>query len=202
MNREFEKIIRARRSIRKFRPDPVPEKTILELIELASWAPSAGNRQDWFFSITRSPELIRKMADVVKDKWQKIISDNSSSGIIGDIADYSSNFSRFAEASVIIAVSAPAPASFEKQMLGDKAGATFGSFTSAAMAAQNLMLAAELHGFGTFCLTGPIAAESELKELLDIKRRHELVCLIALGYPDEEPKAPPRKNIESITRFL
>ena len=80
MNREFEKIIRERRSIRKFRPDPVPEKTILELVELASWAPSAGNRQDWFFSVARSPELIRKMADLVKEKWQRIISENSSSG--------------------------------------------------------------------------------------------------------------------------
>ncbi len=202
MNREFEKIIRERRSIRKFRPDPVPEKTILELVELASWAPSAGNRQDWFFSVARSPELIRKMADLVKEKWQRIISENSSSGIIGDIVDYSANFNRFSDAPVVIAVSATTPASFEKQMLGVKAGATFGSCASAAMAAQNLMLAAELHGLGTCCLTGPLAAEDELKKLLDLKKRREIVCLVSLGYPDEHPKAPQRKNIEDIMRFL
>lgn len=202
MNSEFEKFIRDRRSIRKFRPDPVPEKTILELVELASWAPSAGNRQDWFFSIASTPELIRKMAEAVKEKWQKIISQNSGSGIIGDIADYSANFSSFSDAPVVIAVSAPAPSSFEKQMLGDKAGPTFGSCASAAMAAQNLMLAAELHGLGTCCLTGPLAAEDELKELLDLKKRREIVCLVSLGYPNENPKAPQRKNIESIMRFL
>ncbi|MFA6567038.1 MAG: nitroreductase family protein [Victivallales bacterium] len=202
MNKESEKFIRGRRSVRKFRPDPVPEKTILELIELASWAPSAGNRQDWFFSIVRSPELIMEMADTVKKKWQRIISENSSSGIIGDIADYAENFSRFSDAPAIIAVSAAAPASFEKQMLGDSAGAVFGSCASAVMAAQNLMIAAELYGLGTCCMTGALAAESELKELLELKKRREIVCLIALGYPDEDPKAPLRKNIESITRFL
>lgn len=202
MNKELGKFIRGRRSIRKFRPAPVPEKTILELVELASWAPSAGNRQDWFFSIVRSPELIREMAKAVKKRWQKIIFENNSSGIIGDIADYAENFSRFSDAPAIIAISAAATTSFEKQMLGDSAGSVFGSYASAVMAAQNLMIAAELYGLGTCCMTGALAAESELKELLDLKKRREIVCLIALGYPDEEPKAPPRKNIESITRFI
>jgi nitroreductase len=50
---ELETAIRGRRSIRLFKPDEVPEKTITELLELARWAPSWANTQDWrVFAVT------------------------------------------------------------------------------------------------------------------------------------------------------
>jgi nitroreductase len=70
------------------------------------------------------------------------------------------------------------------------------------MAAQNLMLAAHAHGLGSCCLTGPLAAHTELEELLNVGRKRALVCLIAVGYPAETPVAPPRKPIENVMRIL
>jgi nitroreductase len=43
--------IRTRRSIRGFKPDPVPKKVIGEILEIASRAPSAMNTQPWEFTV-------------------------------------------------------------------------------------------------------------------------------------------------------
>ena len=55
-------IIKGRRSIRKFKPDPVPEEELREILEAATWAPSAGNTQEWRFIVVRDPGLKRELA--------------------------------------------------------------------------------------------------------------------------------------------
>jgi nitroreductase len=59
---ELEAAIRGRRSIRKFRPDPIPRKLLEDLLETARWAPSWGNTQPWeIYVITGEPlEAFRK----------------------------------------------------------------------------------------------------------------------------------------------
>ncbi len=59
---KFEEVVRGRRSIRGYRPDPVPQKVIEEIIELATRSPSSMNTQPWhFFIVTGAPlERIRK----------------------------------------------------------------------------------------------------------------------------------------------
>jgi nitroreductase len=59
---ELEAAIRGRRSIRKFRPDPIPTTVLKDLLETASWAPSWGNTQPWeLYVITGEPlEAFRK----------------------------------------------------------------------------------------------------------------------------------------------
>ncbi len=59
---ELEAAVRGRRSIRKFRPDPIPRKLLEELLQTARWAPSWGNTQPWeLYVITGEPlEAFRK----------------------------------------------------------------------------------------------------------------------------------------------
>ncbi len=54
--------IRTRRSIRVFRDDPIPEPLLRELVELANWAPSAGNLQARSFLLVRDPAKRRALA--------------------------------------------------------------------------------------------------------------------------------------------
>jgi nitroreductase len=51
-------LLRQRRSIRRYRPDPVPGDMVKQLLEAGRWAPSAGNRQPWHFIVVRD-EAIR-----------------------------------------------------------------------------------------------------------------------------------------------
>ena len=59
---ELEAAVRGRRSIRKFRPDPIPRNVLEDLLETARWAPSWGNTQPWeIYMITGEPlEAFRK----------------------------------------------------------------------------------------------------------------------------------------------
>jgi coenzyme F420-0:L-glutamate ligase / coenzyme F420-1:gamma-L-glutamate ligase len=193
--------LRSRRSIRRFRNEPVEDNLLARLIEAATWAPSAGNRQDWFFDVVTSPDVKRKLGKAVDRRWREIIRDNRDSGYIEEVERYAAHFASFVSAPVAIIVSARRPDSFQCHLLGEDASATTGSACSAAMAAQNLMLAAHALGLGTCCMTGAVAARTELAAILETDAKREIVCLIALGWPDEEPAPPQRRPVKEIARF-
>lgn len=195
-------IIRGRRSIRRFLDRPVERETIMRLIEAAGWAPSAGNLQDWRFTVVTSPAVKREMARAVRERWDAIIAANRESGFIEEVEAYVANFSDFEKASAVIVVSARAADSVQMHLLGNDATTVAGSATSAGMAAQNLMLAAYAEGFGTCCMTGALAAREALGRILNLSRKQEIVCLVTLGWPAETPAAPARKPVEEIARFV
>ncbi len=56
--------LKTRRSVRVFKPDPVPDDTIKKLIEVARYAPSAHNSQPWKFIIVRDPEKLEALASL------------------------------------------------------------------------------------------------------------------------------------------
>jgi nitroreductase len=199
---ELFSLLKERRSIRAFRKEPIDEGLLLQLLEAATWAPSAGNRQDWFFTVVLDPATKSRMAKAVQAKWREIVAANQDIGAIGEVEHYSSAFASFREAPVVIAVSARRPDAFQEHILGETATATTGSATSAAMAAQNLMLAAHALGLGSCCMTGAIAAREELARLVGLPRKQEIVCLIALGAPAACPPAPERRPLPEIMRII
>ncbi|MBW1769131.1 MAG: nitroreductase family protein, partial [Deltaproteobacteria bacterium] len=73
-------LLKARRSIRLFKNDPIPEGMIEKIIETARWAPAAGNSQPWEFVIIQEKETIHKLADlyeyqVIEKRWMESIRD-------------------------------------------------------------------------------------------------------------------------------
>ena len=70
----LEQLIKSRRSIRKWKPDPVPEELALKALELAIWAPNGGNFQNWRFGLITNRSLITKMADAVQAKVDLLMS--------------------------------------------------------------------------------------------------------------------------------
>ena len=194
--------LRTRRSVREFADTPVARELVEQLIDAAAWAPSAGNRQDWYFSIVGSPDVKAAMASAVRRKWQQITAENQYLGFAQELADYTVAFADFDRAPVVIAVSAAKPNSAQRRLLGEYAGPTAGSFASAAMAAENLMVAAHALGLGTCCMTGALAASEELCQILGLSGRREVVCLVALGYPRCHPSAPARKPRSEIVRYF
>jgi nitroreductase len=55
-------VIKTRRSIRHYKPDPVPNKVLNQILETARLAPSTGNSQPWHFIIVKDPETKKKLA--------------------------------------------------------------------------------------------------------------------------------------------
>lgn len=58
---DFMEVIKRRRSIRRYRPDPVPEDILNQILKAARLAPSGGNRQPWHFIIVKDPETKRRL---------------------------------------------------------------------------------------------------------------------------------------------
>ena len=59
---EFRKVVRSRRSIRRFTKDPLPDSVLDECLELAMLAPNSSNLQPWEFYVVRTPDLKEKLA--------------------------------------------------------------------------------------------------------------------------------------------
>ena len=53
----FSELIKARRSVRGYRPDPVPREVIEEIISVAKWAPSSMNTQPWYVHVVTGEPL-------------------------------------------------------------------------------------------------------------------------------------------------
>lgn len=65
--------VEKRRSIRKFKPNPIPDKDLKKILEAGRLAPSGGNRQPWSFIVVRKPETKKKLAAVAN--LQRFIAD-------------------------------------------------------------------------------------------------------------------------------
>ena len=200
---ELLELLRARRSVRRFRPEPVERALLERLVEAAGWAPSAGNRQDWLFTVVTSAEVKRRMAEAVKEKWKAIIDANREQGYAEGMERYAAAYAMFPEAPAVVVVAVRAPGLVMRHMYGAETDVTFGGFASGAMAAQNLMLAARALGLGSCCMTGALVARPKIAELAGLGRRYEVVCLVAVGHADgPAPEAPARKPLGEIARFL
>jgi len=62
-------LVKTRRSIRRFKPDPVPDAHIHKIIEVARWAPSGFNMQPWEFVVVRKQDLRQKIVEYIQEYW-------------------------------------------------------------------------------------------------------------------------------------
>jgi len=58
-------VIQTRRSIRKYKREPISEDEIIKILEAGRWAPSAGNSQPWKFIVIKSKEIRKNLADAL-----------------------------------------------------------------------------------------------------------------------------------------
>jgi nitroreductase len=195
-------LLRGRRSIRRFRNEAIDRAVVRQLVDAARWAPSAGNRQDWELVVVTSAEVKGQMAQAVAEAWDAALHETGSEAVRDSVGSYAHNFDWFLAAPLVLAAACADPAAFLTDLVGPRAAAVSGARFSAAMAVENLLLMAHALGLGSCCLTGPLAAEERLKALLGMGRRRELVCLVALGIPDEAPAPPDRRSIDDMVRFV
>ncbi|MEM2911874.1 MAG: nitroreductase family protein [Candidatus Bathyarchaeia archaeon] len=170
--------IKTRRSIRKYKSDPVEWGKLQTVLEAARWAPSWANTQCWEFIVVKNPETKRKLAETLTS-W------NRASDAVKN-------------APVVIAACAKLGLSgFWKgePMIGKE---NFYMF-DLALALQNLTLAAHSLGLGTLHV-GAFNAE-KTAEILGVPDGVKVIELIPLGYPMEVPNAPARKELKDFVYF-
>jgi len=73
----FIELAKSRRSIRRYRPDPVPEELLQQILEAGCWAPSAVNSQPWEFIVVREAQAKKALYDysgIAGLKWKQLLS--------------------------------------------------------------------------------------------------------------------------------
>lgn len=211
---ELEKLIKERRSIRKWKRKEVSDDSLRKAVELATWAPNGGNYQGWHFIIVKNKEVIEKMADAVQSVADKIASWPEAVSWQEDVHRYQKNASFFRKAPACIGVfsgiyQSPldkvliARESFDreaKEILGFRKSAPT-AVQSAAAAVTTMLLVFHHMGLGAVWLVSPIQAKKEIEAILNVPSNTDLICLIAVGYPDESPQKD-RKPVDQVLEFI
>jgi nitroreductase len=203
-------LLRSRRSVRRFRPEMPPREMIERIIEAASLAPSASNRQPWRFFVVTSRTRIDALSAGVERAIDRIATslDPESEPAFRAYGDY---FVRFREAPIVVVVlaqSSPLLSNLTNARLeADDASRVarveeLSGIIGASLALENLLLAAHALGLGASAMTGPLLASDVLRVELKIPSSWEPIAVVPLGYPDEDPRATDRKPPERIIRWI
>jgi len=65
-------VIKRRRSIRRYKPDPVPIEDVMKVLEAARWAPSGNNAQPWEFVVVRDKDKLRQVTEIFIEQSQRL----------------------------------------------------------------------------------------------------------------------------------
>lgn len=176
-------VIRARRDVRRFRPDPVPEQVLERVLGAAHAAPSVGHSQPWRFLVVEDAAL-RERAAVMADAERLAQAAQLDPDSARHLLDLQLEGIREAPLGVVVCCDRRTPAA------GVLGRATFpdADLWSCACAIQNLWLAARAEGLGLGWVT--LFRPEELGALLGLPAGVVTLGWLCLGWPDERPPAP------------
>jgi nitroreductase len=185
MQNETLKALLNRRSIRKYKSEPLKQEELDAILQAAIYAPSAMNKQGWHFSVVRSESLLKKLQTTMKEAMlrsgiERVVERASEPGFVG-----------FFAAPVLIFLSAPADAPSGQIDCG--------------IAVENIAVAAESLGIGSCIMTSSqlLFAEDKdgaLAREIGFPEGYKHVCSISLGYKDENP--PAKERIEGLINYV
>ena len=195
---EFLDLARKRRSIRRLKPEPVPDEYVNKILEAARWAMSGANAQPWEFIVIKNKETISKMADVFLHYYQK-----QALVELTRVPEYVHPSQKrptdilWRYAPVIIAV------------LGDMRTLQASTITlryyeehtfdhNMANAVQMMHLAAAALGLGSQWVSLDPPKKVLMKQILGVPPEIKLFSLVPIGYPDQQPAAFRRELSEMV----
>ena len=193
--------LRTRRSIRRFKPDVVPDSVLRDILYTSTFAPSAHHRQPWrFVALTESPtkkHLADSMAIAFQQDLQK---DNLAQEEIDKLINRSKSRINGAPVVVMLCLDMTDMNKYDDKK---RRRAEFLTATqSVANAGMQLLLAAHAEGLGGVWVCSPIFAQEAVQKALDISKDWEPQAMFLIGYPADVPKVRERKQLGEIVKFI
>jgi F420 biosynthesis protein FbiB-like protein len=188
--------LRTRRSVRRFKAEPVPDSVMQDILTTATFAPSAHNRQPWRFAIVTSSASKQKLGEALTAKMRAdMLTEGAPEAEIEK--RMTNSLRRIDEAPVLILlcrdmtdVRADTP---EEAIMG---------IQSVAAAGIQLMLAAHAEGLGANWICWPMYAQLETQVALGLPEKWEPQAMVIVGYANEEPKEKVLKPLDEIIQIL
>lgn len=192
------RFLRARRSLRTYQRRPVSEDLLAQLLEAATWAPSAHNRQPWRYVIIREQARKEKLARAMGGKLRADLeADGAPEPVIQ--ADLDRSFERISSAPLLIllCMSLSDMDSYPDQRRS--AHEMTMAVQSTAMAGQNMLLMASSLGLGACWMCAPLFCAELVAAALDLPADWQAQGMITVGYPAQ---ARSRERESWQTRVL
>jgi nitroreductase/ketosteroid isomerase-like protein len=186
------KTIKERRTVRKYKPTPVPDEHVRKILDAARFAPTSGNQQPWKFLVIRDRGKLDQLKgqalswylDLYKTQKSPSQEELESTGAaVGDILE------NVLSAPVYVAVLVDSKANYPDHIVHD-----------GALAAGYLMIAARALGYGTGYFT-TFFPENQMKEFFGIPDQYKLICFTPIGVPDLWPETPTKKELDEMIIF-
>lgn len=202
-------VIRDRRSVRRFSPQPIRDKDLRKMIDAARWAPNGSQAQPWRFIIIQDRDMLARMGKMVNAKIDEL----PISPSIRDGWRQSSVFFAYAPTTVAV-LYRKIPELYPESDINwiiEKKGCSYNEahdfmgrveLMSVSAAIENLLLTAHSLGYGACWMRVPYMAKDELEKMLGAEQSWELIALVPIGRAAQSPAPPPRKEIEAISTFL
>lgn len=171
------------RSIRKFRPTPIPEEVLGNCLEAATRASTCGNMQLYSLVVTRDKAL--------RERLEPCHFNQPMVGQAPCVVTVCADVHRFTM--------------WCRQRGADPAYDNFAWFLNAAtdalLAAQNFCVQAEMHGLGICYLGTTLYTAAEIARILELPKGVVPLTTVAVGYPDETPEAADRLPLEAVVHY-
>jgi len=200
--------MRTCRTVRRLRPDPVPDALLHRVLTAATWAPSGGNRQPWRFLVVRDPGRKRQLQELYLPLWQRF-SEAYGARMLALAPEARAQTERmlraadhlahhFHEAPVVLVVCVHVPDLAITDAGLDRPPVVGGA--SIYPAVQNLVLACRAVGLGAALTTLLCMKEPEVSALLGIPKSWATCAHLPIGFPRGKGHGPlVRKPVEKVT---
>jgi nitroreductase len=180
---DFFDVVLRQRACRAFRPEPLDDDVVERVLEAATFAPSAENRQPWVFVVVRHPVRRAAIGDLNRRAWEGGAKSHSEGRLSPSLLDEVDRGAQggIAEAPVLVVVGGDT-------RLGDRRVIAASIFP----ATQNMLLAAGALGLGAALTTLPLVFGPELAEIVGFPSEVQPMAVVPLGWP-ARPLGPPKR---------
>ncbi|HZU04954.1 MAG TPA: nitroreductase family protein [Chloroflexota bacterium] len=193
----LEEALRGRRSVRRYRPDPVPRALVETVLAAAAWAPSPHHSAPWRFVVLTRPEAKARLASAMAEAWRADLErDGVAPTRIATLLARSQERLRHAPVVIVLCITEERLDRYpdarrqaaERTMAAQSAGA----------ALQNVMLAAHARGLATCWLCAPLFCPETVTATLGLDPALHPQALLTLGYPAAPPPPRARPSLDTL----
>lgn len=193
----FAALFAKRQTVRRYRPDPVPEDHLRQILDAARRGPTCMNQQPWKFLVVRDPTKIAAMKKrtlgLLEQRFEEYAAKNKDKKA-EELQSLKAKSLRFTEGYF------SAPVYVTVLVDSESSCSSYALKHDGPIAAAYLMLAARVFGYGTAYLTDGIPEEIT-REVLAIPPRYQRICITPLGVPDGWPPQAQKRKLEEIVAF-
>jgi len=193
-------LVKKRRSIRGFKPDPIPDEYVDKIIEAARWAPSGANSQPWEFIVIKKQELRQKIVQLITENNRLL---HKMELVREPKLRFKFSPAGYARAPVFILMCGDIRTKDAYPLHVTLQSGTSVFTSSLASAFLYMTLAATTLGLGAQWVSATASSyvQSFTKELLRIPKKLEIYDTLAVGYPDFEPKPRIVRDKEEMVHY-